>query len=176
MRVREAAMIDREKLARDKIKEDDHFDAVELIGIKQQVRDVLIGEKMFKAEELKVEPAFTVTLGAGQIVVSTDFLISFPSLSVMVIKCSSSSLESWERYLTAFARSVLDYQIPFAMVTDGVRAIIIDVLSGAIVGQSIHEMFTRQEAMDKLRDFKKIPFDNNKIEKERRIIYAFQGI
>jgi hypothetical protein len=37
-------------------------------------------------------------------------------------------------------------------------------------------MFTRQEAMDKLRDFKKIPFDNNKIEKERRIIYAFQGI
>ena len=169
-------MNDREKLIEQRIKAEDEIEAIELSGIKQNIWEFLAKEKQFKTEEIKTNPVFRLTLGDREIKVSIDFVINLPSASLMVIQCSSGSLDAWERYVTAFARAIKDYQIPYAVVTDGDKALIIDVLAGNLIGDSLGQLLNREEALNKMKDFKKIPYPINRLEKEKRIVYAFESI
>jgi len=149
---------------------------MQLSGIKQQIWEFLVKEKHFRPEEIETDPQFKLTLGDSETKVSIDFVVNLPSASVMVIQCSSSSLEAWERYVTSFARVVKDYQIPYAVVTDGERARVIDVRTGQTVGESLNQLFNRQEALNKMKNFKRLPCPANRLEKDKRIVYAFEGI
>jgi hypothetical protein len=169
-------MTDREKLIEQRIKAEDEMEAIELSGIKQNIWEFLRKERQFKPEEIKIDPQFRLTLGDKETAVSIDFIINLPSASLMVIQCSSSSIEAWERYVTSFARIIKDYQIPYAVVTDGDKARIIDVLAGKLIGESFDQLFNREEAITKMKDFEKIPCPPNRLEKEKRIVYAFESI
>lgn len=169
-------MNDREKLIKARIKAEDEIEAIELSGIKQNIWEFLIKEKQFKPEEIETDPEFRLTLGDRETKVSMDFVVNLSSTSLMVIQCSSSSLDAWERYVTAFARVIKDYQIPYAVVTDGEKARIIDVLTGKLIGESLGQLFNREEAINKMKDFKKIPCPAKRLEKEKRIVYAFESI
>jgi hypothetical protein len=50
------------------------------------------------------------------------------------------------------------------------------VLTGRLIGESLSKLFNREEALNKMEDFKKIPCPANRVEKEKRIVYAFEGI
>lgn len=169
-------MNDREKIINEHIKEEEQLETAQLGGIKQNVFEFLIKEKQFKPEEIEADPEFKITLSDSEITVHIDFVLNLPSASFMVIQCSTSAIESWERYVTSFARVIKDYQIPFAVITDGENARIIDVLAGRLIGKSLSELFNRKEALNKMKDFKKIPCPANRLEKEKRIVYAFEGI
>jgi Type I restriction enzyme R protein N terminus (HSDR_N) len=170
------AMNDRNELIKEQIKIEEEIEATQLTGIKQKIWEFLVKEKQFKPEEIMTDPKFKLTLGHRETLISIDFVINLPSASFMVIQCSSSSLEAWERYVTSFARVVKDYQIPYAVVTDGEKALIINVLGGRLIGESLSDLFTRGETLNRIKDFKKIPCPANRLEKEKRIVYAFESI
>jgi hypothetical protein len=94
----------------------------------------------------------------------------------MVIRCVSSGIESWERYVIAFSRAIKDYQIPYAAITDGEKVKVFDIVNDSLIKESIPEFFTRQEADRLMKNFQRIPCPENRIEKEKRIIYTFEGI
>jgi hypothetical protein len=167
---------DREKLIQDRIKAEEQAEIMQLKGVKQKVWEILTKEKNFDPGEIEIDPEVRLRLSDCEATVSIDFIINLPSASFMAIKCSSSALESWERYVISFARVVKDYQIPYAVVTDGDNARIIDVLAGTLVSEYIEGILNRQEALDKMKDFKKIPCPVNRLEREKRVIYAFEGI
>jgi hypothetical protein len=167
---------DREKLIQEKIKAEEQVEIMQLKGVKQKVWEILTKEKNFDPGEIEIDPEVRLRLSDCEATVSIDFIINLPSASFMIIKCSSSAIESWERYVISFARVVKDYQIPYAVVTDGDNARIIDVLAGTLVSESIERILNRQEALDKMKDFKKIPCPVNRLEREKRVIYAFEGI
>lgn len=50
------------------------------------------------------------------------------------------------------------------------------MLKGSLIGESIHDLFSRQQAVDLLKSFQKIPCPPDRIDKEKRIVYAFEGI
>jgi hypothetical protein len=50
------------------------------------------------------------------------------------------------------------------------------VLAGRLIGESLSGLFTREEALNKMEDFKKIRCPANRLEKEKRIVYAFESI
>ena len=172
----EFAMNDRKKLIEKLIKADEQLETVQLGGIKQMIFEFLIKEKLFEPEEIETNSEFKITIGDREIIIHIDFIVNLPSASFMVIQCSSSSLEAWERYVISFARVIKEYQIPYAVVTDGEDAHIIDVLAGRLIGESLDKLFNRQEALNKMKDFKKIPCPANRVEKGKRIVYAFEGI
>jgi hypothetical protein len=144
---------DREKLIKERIKQEEQLETVQLGGIKQMIFEFLIKEKLFEPEEIETNPEFKITLGNNEITVHIDFVVNLPTASFMVIQCSSSSLEAWERYVTSFARVIKDYQIPYAVVTDGENAQIIDVLAGRLIGESLDKLFNHQDALNKMKDF-----------------------
>ncbi len=172
----EAQKKEREKIVMEKAKEEEIIAQAQLEGVKEWIWDLLITKKKFRPEEIKIDPQFSLKLSDCEAVVSIDYVININSITFMVIKCSSAAIESWERYIKAFARVVQDYQIPYAMVTDGENAKIFDMVSGSLIGASVFGVFNRQEALDKIKDFKKIPFPPEKLEREKRIAYAFEGI
>jgi len=172
----EFAMNDRKKLIEELIKAEKQLETVQLGGIKQMVLEFLIREKHFKPEEIETNPEFKITIGDREIIIHIDFIVNLPSASFMVIQCSSSSLEAWDRYVISFARVIKEYQIPYAVVTDGEDAQIIDVLTGRLIGKSLIELFNRNDALNKMKDSEKIPCPANRLEKEKRIVYAFEGI
>ncbi len=169
-------MNDREKLIEELIKADEQLEIMQLGSIKQKVWEFLIKEKQFKPEEIETDPEFRLTLSDGEITVRINFVVNLSSASFMVIQCRSTAIESWERYVISFARVIKDYQIPYAVVTDGENARIIDVHTGRVIGKSLDGLFNRQEALNKMKDFKKIPCPVNRLEREKRIVYAFEGI
>ncbi len=169
-------MEDREKLIQEKIKEEEFIEMMQLKGVKQKVLDILIKEQGFSLDEIEIDPEFRLKLSNCEATVSIDFIINLQSVSFIAIRSVPTAIESWERYVIAFARVIKDYQIPYAVVTDGENARIFDVLSGSLVSDHLKGLFNRQEALNLMDDFKKIPCSANRIEKEKRIIYAFEGI
>jgi hypothetical protein len=169
-------MKEREELIREKIREEEFVQQIQLEGVRQKVWEFLIREKQYKKEDIQISPKFTLMFSDCEAVAEIDFLISLPVGSFMVIKCAYAAIESWERYVIAFARAIKEYQIPYAMVTDGEQVKIIDIMKGALVGASFKSLFARQDAIKILENFQKVPYPAEKIERERRIIYAFEGI
>jgi hypothetical protein len=167
---------ERDKKIREKIEEEDHLEQIRLEGVKEWVWDLLLNVKHFHPEEIKIDPGFDLEMSDCKAKATIDYIINLNSISFMAIKCSSSAMESWERYIKALARVVLDYQIPYAMVTDGESVRVFDAISGSVVSNSVHGLFNRQEALERIKGFKKIPYPPEKLDREKRIVYAFEGI
>jgi hypothetical protein len=171
-----AFLNDRKKLILEHIKEEEQIETVQIGGIKQKVFEFLIKEKQFKPEEIETDPEFRITLSDSEITVHIDLVVNISSASFILILCRPTAIESWERYIISSAKVIKDYQIPYTVVTDGENARIIDVLTGRLIGKSLSELFKREEALNKMKDFKKIPCPDNRLEKEKRIVYAFDSI
>jgi len=169
-------MEDREKLIREKIAEKESIEQMQLLGVKHIVYEILTKEKGFYPEDIQIDPKFGLILSTCEATASIDFVINFEGTSCMVIRCVSSGIESWERYVIAFARAIKDYQIPYAAITDGEKVKVFDIVNGSLIKESIQEFFTRQEAGSLMKNFQRIPCPENRIEKEKRIIYAFECI
>jgi hypothetical protein len=169
-------MNDKVKLIQEKIKQEEFIELIQLKGVKQKVFDILTQKKGFIPQEIEIDPVFRLTFSNCEAVVSIDFIVNVDSTSFMVIRSIPTAIESWERYAISFARVIKDYQIPYAIVTDGENARIFYALSGSLVRESIDGIFQKQEAVELMNNFKKIPCPAKRLEKEKRIIYAFEGI
>jgi hypothetical protein len=166
----------KEILIQKKIKEDEFDEMMQLKGVKKIVLEKLLSEKFYEPEEIDMDPNFKLKLAEREATVSIDFVINLSVINFAVIKCANSGLESWERYITAFARAVKDYQIPYAMITDGDEARIIDIIAGSSTGETFQDFFDRQKSLEMIKNFQKIPCPDYRLEKEKRIIYAFESI
>lgn len=169
-------MKNHDKLIREQESDRAFLEMMRLRVIRQIVYQTLVEKKGFHQMEVHIDPQFSLELQACVVGLSTDFMIVLEGTIFMVIRCVPSDIESWERSVVAFARAIKDYQIPFAVITDGGQVKEIDIIKNVSVQKSIQELISRQEASRFMRDFRKIPIPNNKIEKERRIICAFEDI
>jgi len=166
-------MEEREKLIKKKIEEEDFIEMMTHKGVKQRILEILIREKGFDPDDIETDPEFTLQLSDCRASVGIDFIINLHAASFMVIKCVPTAIDSWERYVVSFARVIKDYQIPYAAVTDGKNTKIFDILSATETAKSF---YSRREAVHLMENFKKIPCPPKRTEKEKRIIYAFEGI
>jgi hypothetical protein len=167
---------ERDKKIREKIEDEELIEMMQLQGVRRSIWEFLIQQKGFDPKEVEIDPQFKIVLSTCEASVGIDFIINISSLSFMVIRCVQSAIESWERYVIAFARAVKDYQIPYAVVTDGENVRIYNMLTGSLVSDTINGLPNRNEAEEHMKAFKKVPCPQKRLEKEKRIIYAFEGI
>jgi len=167
---------ERDKKIREKIEDEEFIEMMQLRGIRRSVWEFLTQQKGFDPKEVEIDPQFNIVLSNCEAFVGIDFIINVSSVSFMAIRCVQSAIESWERCVIAFSRAVKDYQIPYAVVTDGENARIYTMRTGSLISDSINGLPTHQEAVEQMKDFQKIACPPTKLEKEKRIIYAFEGI
>ncbi len=145
--------------------------------IQQRVFEVLVSERGYIETSIRANMPFTVSLPDIDFTVKSDLAVLIGDMVGLVIKCAINSIESWERYSIAFGRTAIkDYQIPYAIVTDSERYIVIDVLKGEVIGEGKELIPSYEELLRVMDNLEKIPYNINKSEREKRILHAFNAL
>jgi len=133
-------------------------------------------KKGYAPEEIRKGLAFEVQLGGETAWSSADFLVSLNNRPAMVIKCAAGSLDSRERQAVAAARVIASPPLPIAVVADPVSAEVLDVASGKVVGEGFGAIPTEEQLQAIVAEQKTMPLDPKRLEKEKRILLAFDAI
>ena len=137
---------------------------------------LLLEKKGYSEEEVERNVIFTLTLGAETAHSSVDFLVTLNGKKAMVIKCSAGSLDSRERQAIAAARLLAGPPVPFAVVSDPEHAEFLDTATGKVIGEGFGAVPVREELLKLLADIEQKPLTLERIEKEKRVLLAFDAI
>ena len=143
---------------------------------RKTVEYLLIEKKGYAREEVRKQVVFDVILGQETAHSSVDFLITIAGKKVMVIKCASGSLSSRERQAVAAARLLDSPPVPIAVVADPTTAEVLDVMTGKVVGEGFGAIPIRDQILTVMSEKERIPLSPERIEKEKRILLAFDAI
>ncbi|RJQ39988.1 MAG: hypothetical protein C4550_04225 [Nitrospiraceae bacterium] len=148
----------------------------ELYLVRQDIEKFLIEKKGYSESEIEKDREFEVLTGNERCKSKADIVISIAGKKFVLIKCSVGALVSRERQAVACGRVLEPYQIPFAVVTDAVDAIILDTLTGKVLREGMESIPSRNELTELIGsiEFKKLPPE--RAEKEKRILLAFDAI
>jgi len=133
-------------------------------------------KKGYAAEDVRSGLAFEVTLGQETCWSAADFLVSVEGKTGMLIKCAAGSLDSRERQAVAAARVIADPPLPVAVVADPVNAVVLDVATGKVAGESFGAIPTKEQLAAIMAERMMQPIDPKRLEKEKRILLAFDAI
>ena len=168
--------IDHRKLVEEKIGNVEAEALTSLAHIRRAVKDFLIHEKGYGDDDLEVDAQFRIVVDNRETPVSIDYILRLQGRRFMVIKCSPGAVESRERHVISFARVVDAYQIPFAVVTDGVHARILDAVAGKVVAEGLDSLPVRRQAVEMMTTVEFRPYPAERMEREKRILLAFDTI
>ncbi|HSW63208.1 MAG TPA: hypothetical protein VLH56_07860 [Dissulfurispiraceae bacterium] len=148
-----------------------------LTQVQAVVVDFLLTTKRYLPSDLKVNHAAELTLADGKTFQTTaDVLVVIDEQPVLFVKCSMSSLVSWDRHAVAYCRVGTGKQIPFAVVTDGTDIRLISGLDGSVSEGRLEDIPSREEMLRVLASMTVSCYSEEKCDKERRILYAFDAI
>lgn len=167
--------IDRQKIIEEKIRKREMDAERTLDTIREIIRELLF-YKGYSKEEIEEDRTFDVELNGEKTIVSMDYIIRFNERRLMVIKCSPGALDSRQRHIVSFARVVDSYQIPLAVATDGLKALVFDTLTGKLIKEGLEFIPSKEEAEGLVTTLKFIPFPSEKLEREKRVLLAFEAI
>lgn len=137
---------------------------------------LLLEKKGYSAEEVERNVIFTLTLGTEVAHSSVDFLVTLGGRKAMVIKCAAGSLNSRERQAVAAARLLAAPPVPFAVVADPEHAEFLDTATGNVIGEGFGAVPVRDEMLKLLVGLEQKPLTTERVEKEKRILLAFDAI
>jgi hypothetical protein len=143
---------------------------------RKMVSYLLLEKKGYLPEDIEKRVVFEVKLGQETAHSSVDFLISIAGRKAMVIKCAAGSLSSRERQAVAAARLIGSPPVPVAVVADPVNAEVLDVSSGKVMGEGFGAIPVRDQLARMLSDTSFQPLPPERLEKEKRILLAFDAI
>jgi len=158
------------------IKKESDAAETELSAVRRDIEKFLFEKKGYTATEVEKDREFEVLIGDERCKSRIDIVISIDGKRLILIKCSVGALVSRERQAVACARVLDSYQIPFAVVTDAVDAIVLDAVTGKVISEGIASIPSRSELIELFgrSEFKKLPPE--RAEKEKRILLAFDSI
>jgi len=152
-------------------------DGEDLATDARKMIDYLLRDKKgYGPEDVRKGLAFEVTLGHETFWSSADFIVSVNGRMGMLIKCAAGSLDSRERQAVAAARVIASPPLPVAVVADPVTAGVLDVASGKVIGEGFGAIPTREQLEVMLSEKAMQPLDAKRLEKEKRILLAFDAI
>jgi hypothetical protein len=152
-------------------------DGENLAAEARKLIDYLLREKKgFQPEDVQKNVVFEVQLGRETVHSSVDFLVSLEGRKAMVIKCSSGSLSSRERQAVAAARVISSPPVPIAVVADPENAEVLDVATGKVTGEGFGAIPVKEQLLRILSETESKPLSPERIEKEKRILLAFDAI
>ena len=145
---------------------------------RQAVERFLVEEKGFLKSDIAVDVDIEMAVAGDTYRSQIDLVVSLDEGPVrfMVFKCAAASLGSREREIIAAAR-LLDpnYQIPYAVVSDGNTAIVLDTVTGKKIADGMAAIPSKEQALETLKSIELAEFPNTRLEKERLIFRTYDS-
>jgi hypothetical protein len=145
---------------------------------RQAVERFLIEEKGFSKKDIEVDVDIKMIVAGEAYHSQVDLVISADGGKtwIMVIKCAAASLGSREREILATARLLNEYQIPFAVVSDGKTATVLNTVTGKKVGEGLDGIPSKKEVLKMKDSLKCIPFPTERLEREKLIFRTYDSM
>lgn len=105
---------------------------------RQAIERFLVEERGYPKESIRVDFPLRLRLGGEVHDTKLDLVVVVDEFPLMVLKCVAGSLDSWMRETVAAARILTpSHQLPFAVVSDGITALVHDAISGKKMGEGL---------------------------------------
>ena len=143
---------------------------------RQLLERYLIEQKGYSKQDIEVNVPLDLKIKEENYQSRVDLIIGIGSRRLIAIKCAAGSLGSREREILAAARLVEAYQIPYAMVSDGKTAILLDTLSGKTIGQGLEQIPSRQSLASSITQIKFHPFPVERRTREQLIFRSYDSM
>jgi hypothetical protein len=143
---------------------------------RKMVEYLLLEKKGYRLEDFLKGAAFEVKLGEETIWSSVDFIVSVDGRKAMIIKCAAGSLDSRQRQAVAAARVIASPPVLVAVVADPENAEVLDVVTGKVIGEGFGAIPVKEQLLRILSETEPKPLSPERIEKEKRILLAFDAI
>ncbi len=171
-----ASSEERKELLAKQVETEEFLSNLELTHIQRIVVEFLHLQKGYCNEHIEINRDFKVELANSFFNVKADIALKIDRHIFCIIKCAVNSLESWERHSIAFCRVVESYQIPYAVITDGETARLIDVVKGEILSEGLDSIISKDDALKIIKNITFQTYPEQRAEREKRILYAFDAI
>ncbi|MBW2194403.1 MAG: type I restriction enzyme HsdR N-terminal domain-containing protein [Deltaproteobacteria bacterium] len=141
---------------------------------RQTIARFLVEKKGYFKGDISVRQKLEFFLDGNNARVGVDFIIRLAGKVFAIVIFGPGSLVSRERPAVAAARLLESYAVPFVVVTNGKDAEILETSSGAVIAEGLEAIPSKEEAMETIKAlaFERVP--ENRLEKEKRILYAFE--
>ncbi len=143
---------------------------------RKMVLFLLLEKKGYQEADIRKDVVFEVKVGDETAYSSVDILITLKGRKAMIIKCAAGSLDSRERQAVAAARLLNIPPVPVVVVADPVTAEVLDVKTGKVIGEGFGAIPVRDQMLQTLDQDALTPLSPERIEKEKRILLAFDAI
>ncbi len=167
---------ERKELIGKRIELEDYLSHLELPQVQRRIVEFLMADKGYGQADMEVNKEFHVALPELSFPVKADIVLKIGDMRFLALKCVMSSMESWERHSLAFCRVADTSQIPYAVVTDGEGARLIDVIKGGVISEGLDAIPSRQDAVRMAQEYASCPYAKERCEREKRILHAFEAI
>jgi hypothetical protein len=144
---------------------------------RQAVAQYLVNEKGYSKDDIEVDVKIELTIAGEPYRSQVDIVVTVndSGLRIMALKCAAGSLGSREREIVATARLLEDYQIPFAVVSDGKTAIVLDTVSGKKTGEGMAAIPSKEAAISMLDSYQPISLPADRLEREKLIFRTYDS-
>ena len=144
---------------------------------RQAVARFLVNEKGYSKDDIEMDVKIELAIAGEPYRSQVDLVVRVNDggLWIMAIKCAAGSLGSREREIVAAARLLEDYQIPFAVVSDGKTAIVLDTVSGKKTGEGMAAIPSKEAAISMLDSYQPISLPADRLEREKLIFRTYDS-
>jgi len=141
---------------------------------RQNIARLLVNEKLYKKPDIKPRHELLIRAGDKKAMIRIDFLITIENRILMIIKYGPGSITTRHRPALSASRLVAPYQVPLAVVTNGVDADILDGSTGKIISNGFDTIPSKTELLNLSEKFILNAIPENRAETESRILYAYE--
>ncbi len=141
---------------------------------RQTIARLLVDEKGYRREEITTGSVLPLTVDGDRGNVRVDFIIRINGQAVMTVIYGPGAIVSRQRPTLAVARLVEPHIIPYAVVSNGQDAHIMDSLTGKVIAEGLDAIFSKAELTDMMDPLAFATLPENRIEKEQRILFCME--
>jgi hypothetical protein len=142
---------------------------------RQAVAQYLVNELGYSKDDIAVDVEIELEIAGERYHSQVDLVVrvSPGGLPIMAIKCAAGSLGSREREIIAAARLLENYQIPYAVVSDGKTAFVLDTVSGKQTGEGMQAVPSKKTAVSMLDSYQPFRLPAERLEREKLIFRTY---
>lgn len=141
---------------------------------RQKIARYLVHEKGYAKADIETRRKIVFELDGERATANVDFVVWVEGKVFAIVVFGPGSLVSRERSTLAAARLTEAYAVPYAVITNGKDAELLETKSGQVVS---HGLDTIPSKADALKAIGSVAFDSlseERLIKEKRILYAFE--
>lgn len=141
---------------------------------RQTIARLLVDEKGYDRADITtgVELPLTVDNDSGR--VRVDFVIRMNDRAVMVVIYGPGAIVSRQRPALAVARLLAPHVIPYAVISNGREAHVMDSRTGKVLAEGLDAIFSKSDILAKMDDLVFEPLPEARVDKEKRILFCME--